>query len=143
VKRGPEPWQTFGIEVRGDDVHHVDPGGSVALDDDPVDVQSRLVTAVRPGDAVTLTYVGELSRRPVYAVDHAVGRIGVTGPRFGEALRRRVKRGAPRQITDVRVDELETIAGSSETSDAAGLGPSGLWLRPRLVGLGEFNWKGT
>ena len=146
VKRGHEQWQTFGIELRGDDVHHVDPGGSVALDEDPAVVQSRLVTSVRPGDEITLDWKGELDfgrgARPVYAVEHEAGAIGVTGARFGDALKRRAK-GAPKRILEVRVDDLETVAGSPETSEAAGLGPSGLWLRPRLVGLGEFNWRGT
>lgn len=146
VKRGPEDWQTFGIEVRGDDVHDVDPGGSRALaDEEPSEIQSRLLSAVRPGDEVVLDLLGELDfgrgQRPVYAVGHASGVIGVTGQRFGDALKRRVRRGAPQQIVDVRIDDLESVAGASETSDAAGLGSSGLWLRPRLVGLGEFNWK--
>jgi hypothetical protein len=145
VKRGREPWQTFGIEVRGDDVHAVDPGGTVGIDEPASEVQRRLIESVRPGDAVSLELIARLDlgrgALPVYAVSHAVGRLGITGTRFGEALRRRLRDAAPARIEELRVDDLESVKGDVATGDAAGVGRSGLWLRPRLVGLGEFRWK--
>jgi hypothetical protein len=45
-------------------------------------------------------------------------------------------------MTEVRVEDLETFKGPIDSGDVAGLERSGLWLRPRLVGLAEFDWKG-
>jgi hypothetical protein len=59
---------------------------------------------------------------------------------LGDALRGRL-RDAPARIRDIYIDDLETVAGAKSTSDAAGIGRSGMWLRPRLIGLGEFDWK--
>lgn len=146
IKRGREDWQTFGIELLGDDVHDAEPAGAVLIDHDtPETVQRRLIEDVRPGDPVTLVLTGEHDfghgSRPVYVVMHEAGPIGITGDRFGATLRRRIHKGAPEHIVEGRVDDLETVKGSIDTGDACGLGRSGLWLRPRLVGLGDFTWK--
>jgi hypothetical protein len=77
----------------------------------------------------------------VYAVVHNAGRIGITGAQLGEALRQRVGLQVPKRINEVRVDGIETVKGPVETAAAAGLGPAGFWLRPRLIGLGEFDWE--
>jgi hypothetical protein len=128
-------------------VHAADPGGVFAIDSDPEELQQRLVTDVRPADTVDLERVddqdfgsGDL---PCYAVRHESGVIGVTGAAFGTDLIRRTKGAAPARITRLRVEGMETVAGTAEASDAAGLGAAGLWLRPRLVGLGEFEWEKT
>jgi len=146
IKRGREQWQTFGIEVGGDDVHAVDPAGTVGFLEEPRGVQKRIRDDVRPGDPVILELCGEYdfgpNTVPYYAVIHDAGAIGVTGLRFGEALKRRMRTRWPQRMMDVRIDDLETVKGPLETGDAAGLGRSGLWLRPRLVGLAEFDWKG-
>jgi hypothetical protein len=79
---------------------------------------------------------------PCFEVRHAAGAIGITGEAFGRALRSRLRSDRrPARILDVRVDGLETVKGSADVGDAAGLGRSGLWLRPRLVGLGDFEWR--
>jgi hypothetical protein len=146
IKRGRKDWQTFGIEIRGDDVHDVDPAGTVGFTEDPQAVQERIVNRVRSGDHVVLDYAGEhdFSRGalPIYVVTHGAGPIGITGRRFGEALKVRVGASRPPRMTEVRVDDLETVKGPMDSGDAAGLGRSGLWIRPRLVGLAEFDWKG-
>lgn len=147
TKRGSEVWQTFGIEVLGGDVHALDPGGSLVIDVDAPDLQSRLVAEVRPGDEVTLEFSGlhelESAEVPIYAVRHASsGLIGITGHTFGDAMRRQLGKRFPARITDIHVDDLETVKGPSAGGDAAGLGLSGLWIRPRLLGLGDFDWKG-
>jgi len=146
IKRGRRDWQTFGIEILGDDVHDADPGGSLLVQEEAAAVQQRLITQVRPGDAVWLEHAGvqDFGRgnRPVYGVHHEAGLLGITGARFGDALGRRLKgKNGPARIDQIRIDDLETVKGSADTGDAAGLGRSGLWLRPRLVGLGDFTWK--
>jgi hypothetical protein len=147
VKRGHQRWQSFGIEISGGDVHDTDPAGAVGIDCEPSTVQARLVGNVRPGDPVVLEHLGQhdfgLGDRPLYAVQHEQGPIGITGARFGDALQRRLGSAMPARITDVRVDDLESIKGPVDGGYAAGLGRSGLWLRPRLVGLGEFEWDGS
>jgi hypothetical protein len=145
IKVGGERWQTFGIEVRGGDVHAVDPGGALAINAPAPRIQELLVAEVRPGDEVRLEYIDDVrfsgQELPCYAVRHTLGLVGVTGEEFGRALGRRVRSAGPRAISNVRVDDLETVRGSSDIGDTAGLGRSGIWLRPRLIGLGEFEWS--
>jgi len=147
IKHGRERWQTFGIEVRGGDAHAPDPAGELGMPRPADEIQRLLIEAVRPGDDVILSYQGEhdygCGLRPIYSVMHADhGPVGVTGRDFGDALSGRLRdRRRPSAITNVRVDDLETVAGSPDSGDAAGLGRTGLWLRPRLIGLGEFQWK--
>lgn len=145
VKFGHETWQTFGIEIRGDDVHALEPAGSVLIDTSASYIQELLITHVRPGDDIRLDYAGEhrFNDRalPCYAVTHAVGRIGVTTEGFGRALVGRLKaRRRPEHITNVRLDDLQTVKALADIGDDAGLGKSGIWLRPRLIGLGDFDW---
>lgn len=146
VKLGPQKWHTFGIEMRGDDVHHIAPAGAFGVEHDSVETQRHLIESVRPGDDVTLTYVDEVAfgdvELPAYSVVHGAGLVGITGEAFGLALQGRLAgRRRPSRITNARVDDLETVKGSSDVADAAGLGRSGIWLCPRLVGLGEFDWS--
>lgn len=145
VKAGHQRWQTFGIEVLGDDVHGVDPAGVIITDVDSVRAQDLLRDEVRPGDSVMLEYCGEhdLAGTPVpcYSIHHAAGPIGATSDLFGKAMATRVRGDRrPGRITDVRVEDLETVKGPEDSSEAAGLGGFGLWLRPRLIGLGDFDW---
>lgn len=145
IKGGFKKWQTFGIEVRGEDAYDVEPGGSFLLNGDAKAVQQTLIESVRPGDPIRLDYLSDYDfgrgDRPVYAIVHDMGTIGVTGPPLGDALRPRLwKDGRPSTITSVRVHDLETVKGDSMIGQAADLGRSGVWLRPRLIGLGEFNW---
>jgi hypothetical protein len=145
IKRGHKDWQTFGIEIRGDDVHATEPAGTVGFEADARTVQELMIDAVRPSDPVLLRYDGihdfGHGEVPVYAVEHDRGPIGVTGERFGHALGHQLGKQFPELVTDLRVEDLETVKGPIETGDAAGLGRGGLWLRPRLVGLGDFTWK--
>ena len=146
TKRGFKDWQTFGIEVLADDVHATDPGGTIGFEADAREVQERLVTSVRPADPVRLVHIGEhdfgIGSGPLYLVEHELGPIGVTGAGLAVAMRHQLGARAPALITDVRVEGLETIKGPIATGEAARLGRAGLWLRPRLVGLGEFDWGG-
>jgi hypothetical protein len=146
TKRGFKDWQTFGIEILADDVHPTDPAGTIGFEADASEVQERLVTTVRPADPVRLVHVGEhdfgSGPGPLYVVEHVLGPIGVSGVGFTAAMRRQLGAHAPALITEVRVEGLETVKGPLATGEAAGLGRAGLWLRPRLIGLGEFSWNG-
>jgi hypothetical protein len=146
VKHGQKDWQTFGIELRGGDVHAPDPGGAFGIHEDALEIQQRLTRRVRPGDPVRLAFVGEHdfgeAPLPVYSVIHADGPIGATGEELGRVLASRLGGKAPQAMLGARIDDLETVKGLSSNGDAAGLGSSGLWLRPRLVGLADFDWKG-
>jgi hypothetical protein len=145
IKAGRERWQTLGIEIRGDDVHAIEPGGAIVVDTAAGELQELLITRVRPGDDVTLVYAGEYAfsarELPCYTIDHGCGLLGITGEAFGSALVGRLReRRRPARITNVRVDDLETVKGSGDIGESVGLGASGIWLRPRLIGLGEFDW---
>jgi hypothetical protein len=146
VKRGPKNWQTFGMEIRGGDCDRYAPAGELGISRPAAEIQDLLTSSVRPGEDVELHYLMEhdfgQGLRPLYEVVHAVhGAIGVTGAELGDALRSRLGRSSPARITDIRIGNLETVAGSADVGDSAGLGRTGLWLRPRLLGLGEFTWS--
>ena len=36
--------------------------------------------------------------------------------------------------------DVETVIGSTSEGEANGLGRMGMWLRPRIAGLGRVNW---
>jgi hypothetical protein len=73
--------------------------------------------------------------------------IGTASAQFREQLHRRLKRGDAREpahwpctIDGLRADAVETVVGPIAAGAHAGLGPYGIWLAPRLVGLGRFVW---
>jgi hypothetical protein len=147
-KRGRERWQTFGFEVDVDDVDRSAPPGATLVDGDPVETQHYLWSEVEPGDPVELHFVRASIAGPVevtYAVQHGDRAIGVTSPGFGKLLHSRLHGGRkkgrwPKRIHKLRVEGVETTAGPPGAGINAGLGVSGLWLRPRLIGLGEIEW---
>ncbi len=47
----------------------------------------------------------------------------------------------PELLTGATCDGVETVVGMTSEADAAGIGSSGLWLRPRLVGLADLRWR--
>jgi hypothetical protein len=155
-KQGPQTWQTFGMEILGDDVHPLDPcGGLVLRSLDAKTVQASLISSVRPGDEVVLKLLGEHAfgtrHLPIYRVLHlpTLLTIGVTSERFGKDLAGRLKwsreagnyPSKPSGLSGIRIADLETVAGPPANAEAAGLANTGLWLRPRLIGLGEIHWR--
>jgi hypothetical protein len=67
--------------------------------------------------------------------------------RFRSDLWRMLRRRAgtevtnwPRLITGARLDCVESVAGDPAETERAGLGAHGVWLAPRLCGLGRFHW---
>lgn len=147
-------WARKGMEIIGGDVHTEQPAGTWDFTTDPVEVQEHLGTEVWVGDEIVLERsqpeaVG-LQESPPYLVLHDGRPVGTTSERFHGQLYRHLKLGSgyeprnwPRTITGIRVDAVETVAGSEAAGANAGLGPYGVWLAPRLFGLGHFIWDRT
>lgn len=145
---GRSHYLRFSVEIRGEDVHSQDPAGTIGNAMDPRVVQKYLAVKVASGSPVTLMRLDGTEMPPRYSVDHEGVPLGVTSDKFGHALLRTLKatrgwevRNWPKTITGVHVDTVETVAGSEAAGKNSGLGEFGVWLRPRLVGLGNFEWK--
>lgn len=76
---------------------------------------------------------------PLYTAWAEDGPLGTTHETLGfyicEALGRDDPASWPPTLRGARVDMVETVLGAPLTSESAGLGGSGMWLAPRLVGL--------
>ena len=136
------------IELLTSDVEWMVPCGLGFVEADAGAVQEYLSTEVQPGDAVDLVLVGSYEGgrpRAIYRIDHRGRPIGETSTPFSEALRFNIKRQGggpfPAHIAGARVHAVESVAGSTAAGMRAGLGISGIWLRPRLSGLGDLNWE--
>lgn len=134
------------IQLLPDDVDLQDPSGPWVLGDTEVlGAQRYLWEEVGNGDPLTLRAVGLADAGvPRYAVEHRKRVVGITSEAFGHALRGGLGRGrgrreAPGFIVGLRVDDVETVAGSDALTRQWGLGVSGLWLRVRVAGLGELS----
>lgn len=140
-----QQWKRFGIQVLGGDVHTEDPPGTVGFDADAAEVQDYLATRVRPGDEVSLIAIDGLTTgdAPGYAVQHGDQTIGVTSQSFAVGLHDvfgRTSRRHPERIDEIHVECVETVVGRAAAGENAGLGRWGVWLSPRLVGLGGIKW---
>ncbi|GAA2802860.1 UvrD-helicase domain-containing protein [Crossiella cryophila] len=153
VKVGWDRRQRHGMEIRGDDVSGDDPPGTVDFTADCPDLQVYLMNKVRPGDEVVLERLHDLplgdKESPPYLVLHHGRAIATTSRRFRLDIRRFLQTGAyggeptwPRRLERVRVDAIEAVCGSEATGVEAGLGPHGVWLVPKLVGLSSFVYGG-
>jgi superfamily I DNA/RNA helicase len=148
---GRNSWARNGIELLGDDVSHEEPPGAEDLHEDAVDLLRHLRTNVVSGSPAELVLLHGIpaaaDQSPPYAVVVAGRRIAVMSERFRTDLFRMLHRNAhapvekwPLLITGSRIDCVESVAGSSAASERAGLGAQGVWLAPRLCGLGRFHW---
>jgi hypothetical protein len=144
---GFKRWMIRSVEMRGDDVDREEPPGALLLGGDTVSIQRYLRESVRPGDPVELrlvkaTAVGD--PLAFYAIEHDGSAIGLTSRRFGETLFRILKISPtwkvnwPVRIEGIHVESVDSVAGTAVASHRAGLGQSGLWLRPRVFGLGDL-----
>ncbi|GAA3232919.1 hypothetical protein GCM10020256_48620 [Streptomyces thermocoprophilus] len=81
---------------------------------------------------------------PPYVLIHDGREIGEVSERFRQGLFQvqKVNRGWdpwwPDEIHGLRIDTLETVAGSAAAGANAGLGDRGVWVVPRLTGYGMF-----
>jgi hypothetical protein len=143
-----EPWKTLGWEFRPGDVDHVrPPGAGIAKADVPA-LQDGLANRIGIGSPALLRLVHvRASEQPVpfYAVLVDGEVVGETNDNFGHALRRRLRSrnggGFPLAMSNLFVTGVETVAGVSVEGEANGLGKSGLWLRPRIAGLAQIDWR--
>ncbi|MER5770245.1 UvrD-helicase domain-containing protein [Streptomyces sp. NPDC001985] len=150
---GRESYVRLGIEADGRDVSREHPPGTDGPPADPLAIQDHLLTSVSAGDDLTLRLQHELplgpDESPPYTVLHGNRPVGVVSESFRRALHTSLKINRnweirwPVEITGFRVDTLESVAGSTASSARAGLGDHGVWVVPRMSGLGRHVWGGS
>ncbi|MFF1607507.1 UvrD-helicase domain-containing protein [Amycolatopsis sp. NPDC058278] len=149
---GWQRWQRLGIEVDGNDVSQEKPPGCDSSEADPAELRRYLLDVVHKADDVVLERMDDtvfgLKESPPYRVLHDGRPIAIMSERFRNDLHRFLRSAGreprwPARITRVRIDTVETVVGSGADSAAAGLGAHGVWLVPRLTGLGLFMYGGS
>lgn len=144
---GAKRWQRSGVELRGGDVDHTVP--PCGLDGDATGTQTYLKDAVRLGDLVEVRQIHQVmmgdGQSPPYEIVHDGRVIGEVSEAFRRDLCKVLKTGRkeptwPTAVTGCRVDTVVTAAGTPAASSSAGLGPRGVWLAPRIIGLGHLEW---
>ncbi|MFD8982166.1 UvrD-helicase domain-containing protein [Streptomyces sp. NPDC059564] len=138
-------WRRDGVEVRAGDVCALEPADVM---NDAFGAQSYLLGRVRPGDAVMFRLRDSLpmgpEQSPRYALLHEGREIGDAAEVFRSALHSVLKVGTtweiqwPEEISGLRIDCLESVAGSTAAGANAGLGDHGVWIAPRISGIGRF-----
>ncbi|MFJ9346854.1 UvrD-helicase domain-containing protein [Streptomyces sp. NPDC101237] len=142
---GWRSYDRFGIFAETGDVCRDDPPGHGA---DAVATQAYLLERVGPGQEVVLRKrydlpMGEF-QSPPYALEHDGQEIGEASGRFREELFQVQKVNRtwdpwwPDEIRGLRIDTLETVTGSVAASANAGLGDRGVWIAPRITGIGMY-----
>ncbi|NDZ72148.1 ATP-dependent helicase [Streptomyces sp. SID10362] len=148
---GRQTYVRAGVEATDLDVCHEAPAGAGEPIGDPLAIQQYVREGVRDGDPVELRRLHDLPasavETPPYGVFHDDRPIGSVSERFRHDLWRLLKINAgwkverwPCRITDLRIDTVESVAGFPALTQRLGLGDRGLWLAPRLCGLGHFDW---
>ena len=145
TQRGWKRWKRLGIELKPVDVDVIQPPGKL-LGIDPVETQQRLSHDVKPGDEVHLELIRPRNGAvaALYRVvwnDHT---IGAMTEGFAWDVERVVKTFKywqyPLCIDHLTVDAITTVVGDSMITEQDGLGPSGAYLVPSIVGMGRFIW---
>lgn len=144
-------WRLLSVEIKGQDIHSQDPAGGYLLKVcNPPEIQEYLQSEVKVGDSVELKRISVSSvghPRAFYSILHNGTPIGVTSERFGQVLHSIIKANEswqvqwPMAITDVRVEAIDTVAGTIAAGQSSGLNGTGLWLRARVAGLGNVKWR--
>ncbi|MFJ3661183.1 UvrD-helicase domain-containing protein [Streptomyces sp. NPDC090119] len=142
---GWRSYDRFGIVAEAADVCRDEPPGR---DLDAPAVQTYLLERVRSGHEVVLRRMHELPmgerQSPPYALVHDGRMIGEASERFREELFQVQKVSRtwdpwwPDEIHGLRVDTLETVTGSTAAGANAGLGDRGVWIAPRITGIGRY-----
>ncbi|MFJ3665947.1 UvrD-helicase domain-containing protein [Streptomyces sp. NPDC090106] len=143
---GWRSYDRFGIVGAAGDVCQDDPPGHGT---DAAAVQTYLLERVRPGQEVVLRRRHDLPmgerQSPPYVLVHDEREIGEASRRFREALFQVQKVSRtwepwwPDEIHGLRVDTLETVTGSIAAGANAGLGDRGVWIAPRITGVGRYH----
>ncbi|AZP18112.1 ATP-dependent helicase [Streptomyces aquilus] len=144
---GWQKHERYGIQVVPGDVHREQPPGTDNGDGSAETTQAYLLEQVHPGDAVTLRRRHALpmgpDQCPPYDLVHRDRVIGEVSEHFRrdlyavETISRSWDVTWPVEIVGLRVDTLETVAGSTASGINAGLGNSGVWIAPRITGIGR------
>ncbi|WP_445282921.1 UvrD-helicase domain-containing protein [Streptomyces sp. DSM 118148] len=142
---GWRSYDRFGMVAEAGDVCRADPP---CHDGDAVATQTYLLERVAPGQPVVLRKRHDLpmgeSQSPPYALMHDGREIGEASQRFREGLYQVQKVSRtwdpwwPDEIHGLRIDALETVTGSTAAGTNAGLGDRGMWIAPRITGVGRF-----
>ncbi|MFF7183780.1 UvrD-helicase domain-containing protein [Streptomyces sp. NPDC008222] len=145
---GWKKYERYGIQVVAGDVHRENPPGSPDTDMDAAETQTYLLEHVRPGDAVTLQMRHHFppgpDQSPPYDLLHRGRTVGEASERLRrdlyavEMISRSWDVTWPTEIVGLRVDTLETVAGSTAAGANAGLGGNGVWTTPRITGIGRY-----
>lgn len=137
-------YDRYGIVAEGGDVCRDDPPGH---ETDAVTTQAYLLEQVCSGQEVVLRRRHEVpmgAQSPPYALVHDGREIGEASRRFREELFQVQKVNCtwdpwwPDEIHDLRIDTLETVTGSTAAGANAGLGDRGMWIAPRITGIGRY-----
>lgn len=140
--------ERYGVQAMPGDVHREEPPGAHDTDTSATETQTYLLEHVRPGDAVTLRRRHPLpmgpDQSPPYDLVHHDRVVGESSERFRrdlyavEKISRSWEISWPAEIVGLRVDTLETVAGSTAAGANAGLGGNGVWIAPRITGIGRY-----
>jgi DNA helicase-2/ATP-dependent DNA helicase PcrA len=142
-KRRPLP---HAMEFRPTDVDVHMPFGQDAAE--AIQLQDLLVRSDMIGRNVTARLDERHSNnaRPVYELLLEDGtKLGRTSLQFGNDFAKTFwrPRGAswPVQLDHLMITAIESAAGEPDDTLALGLGPGGLWLVPRILGLATPKWR--
>ncbi|MFD6920064.1 UvrD-helicase domain-containing protein [Streptomyces sp. NPDC059944] len=142
---GWRSYERFGVVAETGDACRDNPPGH---DTDGVATQTYLLNHVGPGQEVMWRKRHDLpmgeQQSPPYVLIHDGREIGEASELFREELFQvqKVNRAWdpwwPDEIHGMRVDTLETVTGSPAAGANAGLGDRGVWITPRLTGIGRY-----
>lgn len=148
--KGFNNWQVFEFEVVGNDSHRDDPAGAFLVTDvNPIETQTYIRENVKPGDHLTLWRLIPFPDAPKifsYKILHQDRIVGITSKDFGKALYDTLHVNAgwvvnwPIVLSGLRVEGIDTVAGTPAAGQNAGLGAHGLWLRVRPGGLAHLTY---
>jgi len=143
---GKSPWQTYRLELRGDDLDRSVPPG-----EDRESVQEHLRRRVQQGDPLDLVldHMRSTLTVPIWKVLHRGVEIGATSEHFGRELAARVGPPSTRRpptlawpaLLGARVESIATVVGEPQRSEPGPVGRYGMWLSVRAVGLLQLRWR--
>ncbi|MEU9466464.1 UvrD-helicase domain-containing protein [Streptomyces avermitilis] len=142
---GWRSYDRYGVVAEAGDVCRDNPPGH---ETDAAATQAYLLEQVGPGQEVVWRKRHDLPmaeyQSPPYALMHDGREIGEASERFREELFQVQKVNRtwdpwwPDEIHGIRVDTLETVTGSTAAGANAGLGDRGVWIAPRITGIGRY-----